>query len=249
MKRFLILLALAALPMSAARADLIIDSFATPQRVEVATGSIGTAQGQVSGPGIIGGFRDMILTKFSGTPEASSEAFFDGTVGTLFFSAGVGNRAALEVQYDGGTDAANPITYISNGLTPFDITQGGANTGIRFQARSDAGDSDQIASKITFTLTANGADFSSTVTFIESNQFENYFIPFSSFAGLGNLATQVTALKFRIDATADASQDIAFRIINFANAVPAPSGLVLGGIAIAMGFGYTRRLRNKRMAI
>src|SRR5690349_21750711 len=113
MKRILVLLAFAGAPAPALRADLIIDAFTTNQRLTIATGALGTAQGQVSGPGILGGFRDMVLTKTAGTPESSSEAFFDGAIGTLFFSAGVGGRARLELQYDGGADAASPMTYLA----------------------------------------------------------------------------------------------------------------------------------------
>src|SRR5689334_2993070 len=91
MKRLLVLLAFLAAPATAVKADVIIDNFTTNQSVTVPIGTVGIATNQVGGPGIIGGFRDLILTKLSGTPQASADAFFDGSIGTLFFSAGVGN--------------------------------------------------------------------------------------------------------------------------------------------------------------
>src|SRR5262245_4100367 len=129
MRKLLILLALGALT-APARADIVIDNFSTNQTLSIGAGILGTVSGQISGPGILGNFRDMVLTKVAGVPATSSDAFFDGTVGTLFFSAGNGNRATLDLQYDGGTDAATPANYVVNGLAAFDATQGGANLGV-----------------------------------------------------------------------------------------------------------------------
>jgi hypothetical protein len=244
MNKFLTLLALVALPASSARADIVIDDFSTPQFVSIGLPPplVDTPASQVSGTGILGGYRDMILTRVAGDTLTYSQAYFASGTNQLVFDNGTGVKAKLAVQYD-GDDQATFTTYKTNGLTAFDASQGGNNTGVGFLAKADIGASAATAPTVTFFISTASGTYQSTVALTEGSAgFTNYFVPFTSFVGFDPLTMPVTGVMYEIDATRDFAQDVAFQLVGFT--APAPSGIILGGMAIVIGSGYAWRRRR-----
>jgi hypothetical protein len=245
------------------RADIIIDDFSTTQSLTISAGGTSpvTVQSQAGGSGIVGGFRDMILTRTFGDDQSSTQAFFSTINGAniLTFRNALGVKATLDLQYDandwaglGDPTYSSIVTYVSNGITAFDATQGDTLLGVAFHAASDDGGTTSVAPTVTVRLSSGLATYSSTVTLIETASpglpvFNYYFIPFAAF-GISNAQLHsVTGVDFYIDASQDHSQDIQFRLVGFTT--PAPSGVVLAGMAMAIGLAYAWRRHRTTNAV
>jgi len=242
MKKLLVLLTLAAVPASSVRADIVIDDFATSQFLV----TNGTASNQ-SGPnaGVFGSYREMILTVIPAGGGANISQVIASN-NTLSIGNGNGLKSILEVRYDGVSfgGAYNPTGV----APPVDVTQAGLNKGLVFTARNDASAIPGSAgATVSVTLSSSALNQSSaSVTLLESgNGFISYFVPFTSFLGTANL-NAISGIKFVVDTTNDFAEDV--DLFHLAFAVPAPSGIVLGGMALALGLAFAWR-RHRTMSV
>jgi hypothetical protein len=240
MKRLLFVTVIALLPTSFARADIIIDNFSSNQLLVTSTWDHNQ-----SGPnsGVLGSYREMRLNIIPPDPDGGA-SLAQVTSGNrrLSLNNGDGLKSTLELRYDGSSFGG---AYNTSGLSPtVDATESGHNLGIGFTARNDYGSTtDGIGATVTFTLNSTGGGESTySVTLVESGTaFVSYFIPFLWFTGTADLS-QLSAMKIFVDSTNDTAQDVVFTTFSFTT--PAPSGLILGAFALAIGGGYAWRQRR-----
>jgi hypothetical protein len=233
MRKLLILLALCALP-AIARADIVIDNFSSAQFLVTDT----TTSSQ-SGPdvGVFGSYREMILTVIpSGGPNNTAQVV--ASQGRMVLNTSNDTRSILETRYDGITSGG---AYVGTSLAPTDVTEGGVNKGVAFLAKNDIGEVAGLGgATVALTVTSTTGHSTASITLVESAGFLWYFVPFSSFVGTADL-TAIRGVRVIVSNNDDA-EDVDMAALSFA--VPAPSGVVLSGLGLAIGLAYAYRRRR-----
>lgn len=116
-----------------ASAYIRIDEFDDAQEL-----SLGTAETDASdaamAPGVLGGERDLVLERLSGTGEVAV-AIDPGGSGLLFFENAASAQTALTIVYD-GLDS-DPETVDPNGLGNVDLTELGTEEQFAIRMRTD----------------------------------------------------------------------------------------------------------------
>jgi MYXO-CTERM domain-containing protein len=116
-----------------ASGEVSIDTFATPQIVEITFEGPDAAQGLVTAPEALGGERDVQLLRTAG---GGTIQFQTGVPGDdlLDCSAGAETEGSCLVLWDGPDGA---LVLDPDGLGGIDLTEGGANDGVGLAVRAD----------------------------------------------------------------------------------------------------------------
>jgi hypothetical protein len=104
----------------------VIDLFSAlnPSQVVIATTNGVAVANQAAGVGILGGFRDLSITAITGA-TSSKTAVLGVEDGSLFWSNnGTGVTSVARVQWDGGSDNANPGVLNYTGLGGISLFSG-----------------------------------------------------------------------------------------------------------------------------
>ena len=232
MKTTLLAAALAAAPLAASAATLVIDDFTSTQIV--ADRSIEPAYPSISeaaGPTVVGGFRELTVRTLNGGGVFASTLSSNASgEGRLNFSNQSNQRGVGTVLYDGEGSA---------GLGGLDLTFGG---GTRFAfAVQNADAAMTIRSTVTDT---SGASSMLERTFPGSIAGSRISFAFADFAGVADFAS-VDAIAFTFSGPQDL--DASFDRIVVAGSPAAPVPLPAGGALLAaalLAFGALRRLRG-----
>jgi hypothetical protein len=218
--------ALVAATGTASAAFINIDTFEVDQTLQANAADPNT-QTTVSGPGIIGDYRDSYLEYLSGPGNANLDADFT-EAGVMLFSLNSSTRGSASIVWDGDNDGDDefpvltPATVVDiDGLGGVDLTDGGLNDRIEIVVSfSDAvsfltlrvwdleGDLTNAVDELDFMVMADG-DAIQTIEL----PFEDFDIDFS----------QVGAIELEINPLSPAT-DLQFEVIR---AVPSPGGSIL----------------------
>jgi hypothetical protein len=122
-------------PLAApAGAELVIDSFVTPQTLSLGFGGPDAAASSVPAAEALGGERDASLQRLAGTEPADLLVNPTGSDRLLSLSAGPSSIVEWMIVWD-GVDGSPDVD--ETGLGGLDLTQGGANTGFLVSVLSD----------------------------------------------------------------------------------------------------------------
>ena len=220
---------------SATQADIIIDSFGTPQSLTV-TGTSATASNWVSGSDMVGGQRGVQLDLASPQKGRDTVDVAIDPSGVLDFSQGSGTGTALLV-WDGRSSGSVPAVNPS-GLGKRDLTQGDPNAGLAFDVLFN-----DLPIDLSITLYSGSNPYTSTIALPGGNvSLGSYFISYSAFP-TGLDPTKVGAITLLIDGTVTAGADVTLDNLRcVSSATPEPATwvlLCLAGIGIAF-----RRLKK-----
>ncbi len=159
---------------------------------------------------ILGGFRDVCLNITAGNAETQGTALVSSINDFFDVSLPTGMEATAYIEWDGDSDHSTPGTFVPNGLTAFDITDGNTNTGILVTLTgSDSLDFDYTVKL--YTDSSNWAELTLlSVDGVSGGQVVDMFFPFSSFGnGTGTLDTaniRAVILEFQsVEPGADAN--------------------------------------------
>ncbi|WP_017325184.1 PEP-CTERM sorting domain-containing protein [Synechococcus sp. PCC 7336] len=221
-------------------ASLTLDSFDESTITNIGAGNLavagstifptGTTVNQTNGPAstILGGTRDLTLEFLSG-PQSNPFPVTIQTAGCLnsgenclSFSSGVGVLASFSLAYDG--------------LSAFDITDGGVNTNIAIGIDfSDLGGSVEI-------IATSGINSDSFITTFPIGQSDSIGIEFSEFSGVD--FTALDSIVFNFEPVTSAQLSLTF--LEFAppaTAIPEPKTML--GTAAALGMGVYLKRRKQ----
>ncbi|MFN7121835.1 MAG: PEP-CTERM sorting domain-containing protein [Hydrogenophaga sp.] len=217
----------------------MIDSFTVPQGIEISdklTDGNTVSAPQVGGGDILGGFRDVYVSKqgnLAADPNAgvSANVFVGGDGGTLSYNEQSGQNGFGTVRWDGVSTGGAINT---SGLGSLDLTASGSAFKVDL-IRADAGLpltffvwsdllNNNVYSLSSFMLTASGAG--------------SYIFNFSDFIG-ANFA-DVGALELQINGGQLGDLDAQ---VDMVSVVPEPGTLALAGIAL-LGLGAIRRRKS-----
>lgn len=208
--------------------QVLVDEFNGPvQQISSPVGPATTGQSTILDAGVLGGERDVFLTRTAaGTVEVAVNAL--SAPDTFLFTGGVGGTGTVEIQWDGPDgDAA---TYDETGLGSVDFTAGGA-TGFLVEVLGTIAGS-------TFDLTfSSGVGNSSTYRINVPNQLEEFTFNFGatpeSTTGTGADFGNITALRGFLT-TINGGTDVLVNVVgaiapglvtqNFTNAIPLTLG-------------------------
>ncbi len=188
-----------------------IDTFNTPTQIASAQlpGTPSAATGGSSAPDIIGTERDLVVTATTGTGAVTLEVDRSNN-NTLIYESGSGTAGQRTIIYDGvDADKANINT---SGLGGFDLTNGGAATGIRLNIGVDL-----ASTNITIRVYgASGTSSSRTLVIPQINPgdpLQELLFPFAQFVAGGGGAVNfaaIGAIEVELDSTNSADGEIGF---------------------------------------
>ena len=224
--RSLLLLALPLAILANSKADILIDSFSTPQS---APGGIDT-RNVADGSGIIGGERDIIsfltLSANGAVANQLSVAFPNGLLA---------GGAGADITYDGPDH--DPSSSYFGGLGSVDLTQGGVNDRLRFNITSIANTS------ATLLITLCSVSHGSSVQLNLPQTAGIFDVPFARFQ-------QESFMPYPVDFHNVGYIDLHFEMVsgdavvmdNVVATVPEPSALTL---ILCLSFGYLLMRRRR----
>lgn len=177
-------------------ASFVIDSYETTQELIVYGTGPSSASSSASGPGILGGERDMYCEILSGDQQLLLSANKSDN-SQLAHGQDIDVSGFSLLVYDGGDGNPEVIDYV--GLGGFDLTIG--DTQNLFQLDVIFGD---VASRIVITVYSNALDAAQFSLDLPNFMFipVSYFIPYADFtplSGTGADFTSVGAIVFRIE--------------------------------------------------
>lgn len=234
-----ILAALISLAVPVTARAVMIDDFSTTQTTAVFSPGT-TASGQASGAGILGGERDMTVTRVSGvgvTMIASTGALSYGHTGS--------SEAMGLIVWD-GPDAS--IVLDPTGLGGADFTDGGLSDVVAVSLSFN-----DFSTPIIFTAYTDAANFSTATVLSPGNippdpatVLTVAFADFVTAGGAGADFSNIGAFSLLIDGSAISALDLEILSVetNAAASVPEPStALLVGGGIVVLGRLRRRRLR------
>lgn len=214
---------------AAGTAGTNIDNFDTTAQSVTADFVTPSANSSVvtAGNESLGGERDMLVNYTSSDPAGNITASVSG--GLLSVSPGFASTGTVFITLD-GTDGDATTINNTNGLSNFDLTNGGTDAAMQFKFGSEAGNS------IVVTVYSTATDFSTFTQALPDTGAgtQDLTIRFSDFTPSGNGAdfTNVNAIQFQVNviASADARFDFTQTVgqttktVDFANLNPMSLG-------------------------
>ena len=207
------------------KADLVIDPFNSYQSLSTAGPPAGvkTAFSSISDPVVLGGERDVWLSRNSANSGSVSVDVNGSFTGALAYASSPATTGNAVISYD-GADGVSGLNY--TGLGGIDLTQAGANYGLALGTTSDNG-----ASAL-FTIYTDATHYSTYTVPVASDftfTFTRYFVNFNDFVPAGGAGgvdfTNVGAITIGLDGNTNPGTDIG--VDYFLATVPEPSGSLL----------------------
>ncbi len=191
-------------PIQAQATPLTIDSFETdqgPLNLEVPAGVGGTDSSTVSGAGILGGERDILIKLINGTTNFN-DLNVGVSTGTFFYGQDPTLEGSTRIEWDGPD--GDPTTLDPIGLGGEDLTVGGTQDAFLFRINSDDLPTNPIIE--VFTDAGNSSTFTLSLPGSIFLPGEDYVIPFDAFTpnlGTGANFESVGAITLFITSSAD----------------------------------------------
>ena len=232
---------------------LLIDTFDTDQGPVIVETTSTTHDTTVTGGGVIGGEREMLV--HCGTGCSNLKRIF-GVVdnGVFSHSQDQGVTGYTVLTWDGTTGGDDALSVDANtGFGDTDFTDGGSEIGLYYKIIDD-----DVNFDLTFTAYTDAGNYSNLVVShsgpITDSNFVALYSNFSTVAGLGVDFQHVRALQLRIEASAP-NLDMSFDFIRTTggddcvidcnpNELPEPGTWILFGTGLIGVAGYGWR-RNK----
>lgn len=227
---------------------LVLDTFDVPQNL-TALGPANTSSGSVSGAGIYGGERDMVVTTTAGIPVLGLNTQTLGA-NQLAHSADATVTGFTLLQWDGvdGSSTLNPV-----GLGGADLTNGGLVTGLGIRVSLN-----DLPADITLTVydasDPTGLTFSQASLSLPGGIFSDtdFLVNFASFTTDGpNGAADFTnagAVEMLIDG-AQQSTDLVFSFIQPGSTlVPEPMSAAVWSLCLVTGLVVVARRKRSVVA-
>lgn len=165
---------------TAAGAELVVDSFVTPQTLQLPAGGANSVFGAVAALDVLGDERDAEITRLVGNDPAE---LLVNPIGDELLSCSAAASATVvwRVTWDGpdGAEAVDP-----DGLGGVDLTQGGANEGFLIEASAD------VPATIEIEVTGAAGGITTGGLSLPGGQpeLQDRFLPFTDFDQPGLLA-------------------------------------------------------------
>lgn len=234
-----IIAAALALACAGSAQAIIIDSFATSQSLSLAYPPGGKSiSSSVSGTGILGGERDMMISLIGGVIAGNGISSVAGG-GYYSYSQDATIKGRGEIQWDGadGSPALNPI-----GLGGINLTAGGIDALVLGVI------SDDVPVNVTITVYSSAGNASSRTLTLpgqinEATTYSFKYSDFSAFLGSGADFANVGAITLKTGSSSTAP-DLVFNFLRTSEPanVPEPGTLGLLGLgAAACGLVARRR--------
>lgn len=219
----------AALPAASpltADAEIVIDSFVTPQTLELEFGGVGNVAGSVAAAEALGGERDASLTRVLGEDRAD---LLINPTGDELMSCSAGNSlVSWTVVWDGEDDS--PLVD-PDGLGGIDLTQGGANDALLIRAGSD------LAAFVQVTVTgAAGGTTTAQLDLPGVADLTDYHLPFAAFDTPALLADAGS-----VSLVLAGPQGLDAQIDDVVATVPEPGGAAMVAACALLVLGRARR--------
>jgi hypothetical protein len=203
-----------------AHAFLYLDDFVTQQTLQLPAGGLNSASSSTLAPEVVGGERDVQITRTIGNDPVDLLVNPTGSDRLLSLSSAAATIATWTVVWDGPDGSAS---VDADGLGGLDLTQGGVNTGFLIRVRSDLPSTLEIAA----TGASGGATSASLQLPGGEATLQQRFLAFSEFATPALFAdTGSVSLVLTGSAGTDAQLD--YVLVT----VPEASGAAAAGAAL-----------------
>ena len=232
MKTLFLSLALAAAPLAASAATLVIDDFSTRQVLADRPTPAFPKSSEAYGPSVIGGYREMAVKTLMKRPGPFATTFSSNVDGEelLNFSNQSGQQGTATLLYDGAGSA---------GLGGIDLTVGG---GKGFQFLVENADASLTIASTVWDVAGRQSSFEQT--FPQTIVGGRISFRFADFGGRADF-TSTNAIRFVFSGPPNLDASVALLAVS---PIPVPAGgLLLGTVLAALSLGASA-LRRRRKA-
>lgn len=209
---------------------LLIDSFDDSQ--EFSRTTLGSTSDFISGPGILGGERDVRITVTA--TNGVNSLHINGGPGYFSHSQGSLVKGRTLLQWD-GSDAS--MSVASPGLGGVDLTEGGINDRIRLRIVEN-----DLPAPLKFTIYDTTGASSTATLGLPGGVLSptDKYLYFTAFSGVD--LSSVKAIEMLIDGSAVSGLDVTLDFIETTHAPEPGTWMLLGsGLVGLIGYGWRRK--------